>query len=97
MKHTQGDISLFTKSVQKKLKGMTVLYVDDSHSCGNKEFFEDFDKTSKGFNSNINTDNIYFAGIKLDQVTNGHKLHQSMYAKKLRILHKMLIFQNFDP
>lgn len=72
MKHIKGDIWLSTNSSHKKLKGMTGLYVDDSVSCGDKEFFEEFDKTSKRFNpSNRNTDNISFAGIKLIKLQMG--------------------------
>ena len=96
MNTTVGELSLFIKHVDKKLIGMTGIYVDDSLLCGNDEFLKASDKSLETFESREREmDNTLFAGVKVTTVEAGFELSQKHYTKSLRILPKGCNFSDF--
>lgn len=96
MTPTALDISMFFKSVQGRLSGVTGVYVDDSLSAGNNDFLQDTDKTQAKFESREREfDNFTFAGVEVTTVPEGIRLHQETYAKNIHLLPSDCSFSQF--
>ena len=96
MSNTAGDLSLFFKFANGKLSGLMGTYVDDSLLAGTKEFLMHTDKTLKKFDSKDREyDNTRFAGVYIETLQDGFKLHQKEYIKRLKNLSTSCSFKEF--
>lgn len=95
MESTVSDKSLFFKLVQKKLQGLMGTYVDDSLLAGDDEFLKLSEKTIEKFESKEREfDNIRFAGVYIETLENGFRLHQKSYIERLQLLNSNASFED---
>jgi Reverse transcriptase (RNA-dependent DNA polymerase) len=96
MKNISGDMSLFYKSISKRLQGLNGTYVDDSLLAGNDNFMKLSDKTMQLFESrDREMDNNKFAGVNIVTKSAGFETQQRDYIEKLSILPTEAPFSDF--
>lgn len=72
MTPTTGDLSLFFKVGECKLKGMTGAYVDDTIGTGDRAFETESKATGDRFQSKVReVGNFQFAGIQIEEIEGG--------------------------
>ena len=87
MEHAVSDLSLFTKHVKGRLKGLAGTYVDDSILAGTTGFMQTTSKTAKRFDSKKKVlDNFVFAGIEVSTTEGMFQVHQRKQIEKLDLL-----------
>lgn len=92
---TTGDLSLFFRVVEGKLRGMTGAYVDDIIGTGDAAFEKESEVTGERFQSKAReTGNFQFAGIQIEK-EGGYLMHQERFALKIKPLSKQCTFPEF--
>lgn len=87
MHPTSLDMSLYVRYMHGRLAGLTGSYVDDSLHAGRKEFLSETDKSLQKFRSRKREINAFeFAGVQIETVADGFRLHQAEYARKMPLL-----------
>lgn len=96
MTSTTGDLSLFFKVVEGKLRGMTGAYVEDTIGTGTKDFGEESKATGDRFQSKAREGgNFQFAGIKIEEMEGGYLMHQERFASQISALSRQCTFSDF--
>lgn len=76
MKPTCGDLSLFFKTVEEKLKGISGAYVDDTVGTGDVDSEKESGSTRERFQSKAReTDNFQLTGIQIEKTADGNLMH----------------------
>lgn len=86
MTPTTGDLTLFFKFIEGKLRGFTGAYVDDTIGTGDTTFERESEATDKRFQ---------FAGIQIEEQGTGYLMHQERFSLKITTLSKQCTFSNF--
>lgn len=96
MTSTAGDLSLFFRVVEGKLRGMTGAYVDDTIGTEDAKFEKESEATGERFQSNArDTGSFQFAGIQIEEEEGGYLMHQERFALKITQLSKQCTFSEF--
>lgn len=96
MTQTTGDLSLFFKAIEGKLRGLTGAYVDDTLGAGDTAFEKESEVTGERFQSKAREEgNIEFAGIQIEKEEAGFLMHQERFALKISPLSKECTFTDF--
>lgn len=87
MRTATSDMALFFKAAQGRLSGIMGTYVDDTVSVGTSSFL----KASKATDDRFETkqrefDNTRFAGVYIEQLAYGFRIHQKEYIVLLKQL-----------
>lgn len=91
-----GDLYLFFKVVDGKLRGMTGAYVDDTIGTGDRVFEEESEMTGERFQSKASEmDRFQFAGIQIEQFEGGYLMHQERIARKISMLSRQFTYREF--
>eukprot|EP00171_Calliarthron_tuberculosum_P022791 IDg22791t1 len=87
MKRAASDLSLFFKTAGYQLRGLTGTYVDDTLSAGDPQFFDLTALTGKKFDAkDREVDRTRFAGVYIEKLAKGFKMHQQSYIDRIKPL-----------
>lgn len=96
MQKAASDMGLFFRKTRGMLSGLIGTYVDDSMLAGDPDFLRHTDQTLQKFDSKgREMDNTSFAGVYIETLEKGFKLHQKSYAKRIEKLPMDCSFKDF--
>jgi hypothetical protein len=96
MKSTVGDLALFYKTQARSLNGIMATNVDDLLQAEDAEFQQLSENVLRNFKCRDHErDNLQFAGIEIETLSDGFEIHQKRYLSKIKLMTKDVMFSDF--